>query len=163
MRVRPYRDGEESVLRSVFESAVRGSAARYYAPEQIDAWASRRADPLDWRKRIQEIQPFVVEVDDGIVGYADVQSSGYIDHFFVRASHSRQGVGSTLLRHLEATARARGIVELYADVSLAAEAFFARHGFVVEARQEVIVAGVMLRNARMRKILDGSAEREVAP
>lgn len=42
---------------------------------------------------------------------------------------------------------------LWADVSLAAEPFFAARGFAVETRQAVERAGVVLHNARMGKAL----------
>ena len=44
----------------------------------------------------------------------------------------------------------------FADVSLTAEPFFARHGFAVEARQQVERHGVVLRNTRMAKLLAGN-------
>lgn len=43
--------------------------------------------------------------------------------------------------------------QLFADVSLTAEPFFRKSGFVVEARQQVEVRGVVLANARMCKEL----------
>ena len=45
---------------------------------------------------------------------------------------------------------------LFADVSLTAEPFFVRWGFVVEARQPVERSGVVLANARMGKVLAAS-------
>lgn len=47
------------------------------------------------------------------------------------------------------------MARLWADVSLCAEPFFSRNGFVVEARQQVEVRGVVLANARMAKRLAG--------
>ncbi|KAA8701490.1 GNAT family N-acetyltransferase [Pseudomonas cannabina] len=44
------------------------------------------------------MNPFVAVLDDHIVGYADVQASGYIDHFFVSGFHARQGIGQRLRR-----------------------------------------------------------------
>ena len=50
-------------------------------------------------------------------------------------------------------AASRGITQLFADVSLMAEPFFRKSGFVVEARQLVEVRGVVLANAQMYKEL----------
>ncbi|WP_366557468.1 hypothetical protein [Polaromonas sp.] len=55
--------------------------------------------------------------------------------------------------HIHQTAAIRGIARLFADVSLTAEPFFRKSGFVVEARQLVEVRGVVLANARMCKEL----------
>ncbi|GAB1386728.1 hypothetical protein MASR1M59_18760 [Melaminivora sp.] len=62
-------------------------------------------------------------------------------------------MGRALMAHLQAQATARNITRLWAHVSLAAEAFFAAQGFVVEQRQEVQRAGQVLCNARMAKML----------
>lgn len=51
------------------------------------------------------------------------------------------------------SATSRGIASLQADVSLTAEPFFGKSGFVVEARQQVERLGMVLGNARMRKML----------
>ena len=103
------------------------------------------------------IAPFVAEEDGRIVGYADVQADGYIDHFFVAAAAGRRGVGSALMRRIHAVAAARGLTTLHAQVSLAAQPFFGKWGFVVEAEQEVEANGVIFRSARMRKTLGEGA------
>jgi putative acetyltransferase len=60
------------------------------------------------------------------------------------------------MAHLHTQAAQRGTPRLWADVSLTAEPFFARHGFAVEARQQVERHGVVLRNTRMAKLLAGN-------
>ncbi len=45
------------------------------------------------------------------------------------------------------------MTRLWADVSLSAEPFFCRSGFVVEVRQQVELRRVLLANARMGKSL----------
>ena len=89
-----------------------------------------------------------------------MQADGYIDHFFVAAAAGRRGVGSALMRRIHAVAAARGLSALHAQVSLAAQPFFGRWGFVVEAEQEVEANGVLFCNARMRKALGGGTPRE---
>ena len=149
--IRDLRAGEESVLRGLFRGSVHGLAARHYSAEQLDAWAPREYDAQQWCALIQGLRPFVAESGGAIVGYADLQPSGYIDHFFVAGAHGGRGVGAALMAHIQETARQRGIAGLFADVSLSAEAFFTRHGFAVEARKTVVVRGVALRHARMRR------------
>ncbi len=149
--IRALRAGEENVLRALFFSSVHELAKRHYSPEQLAAWAPRQYDEAGWRELMQRLQPFVAESDGVAAGYADLQPSGYIDHFFVAGQHGGRGVGAALMAHIQEAARRRGIAELSADVSLAAEAFFARHGFVVETRKSVQVRGVTLQHARMRR------------
>jgi len=145
------------VLRRVFASSVHMLAARDYRPEQLAAWAPHDHDAAQWADRMQRIQPFVAELAGTVAGFADVQSSGYIELFFVSGDHAGRGVATALMAHLEASAQAQGLAALHANVSLRAERFFLASGFVIEVRQEVERAGVMLRNARMRKVLTTAA------
>lgn len=153
VRIREFRAGDEPVLASVMFSSVHEVARQHYSPAQLAAWAPEQYDEGQWAARIRAIRPFVAEIDGHVVGYADLQPTGYIDHFFVAGTCPRQGVGTALMRHIHDAARERHIAELWADVSLTAESFFARHGFAVEARQSVSLRGVTMTNARMRKRL----------
>ena len=120
-------------------SSVHGIARRFYSAEQLHAWAPAAYNEEAWKQRIVGMRPFVAVVGGRIEGYADLQAPGYIDHFFVSADCSGQGIGSALMQHLLDAAIARGMDRLSAHVSLAAEAFFARHGFLVEARHTAMV------------------------
>jgi putative acetyltransferase len=157
MEIRAFREGDAPALRAVFASAIHGTASAYYTREQCDAWCPADYDIAGWAERIAGIAPFVVEEGGEIVGYADVQNDGYIDHFFVASTAARRGVGSALMRRIHEEAAARGLTALYSNVSLAAQPFFAKWGFAIEQEQEVAVRGVTLRNARMRKDLGGGA------
>jgi putative acetyltransferase len=153
-RIRPFAPGDERALYGVFHSAIHTHAARDYTLEQRLAWSPETIDEALWAARMQGIRPFVVETDGPagteIAAYADVQPDGYVDHFFVAGGHGGRGVGALLMAHLIDTARARGTSALTSEVSLTAEGFFARFGFVVVERQTVVDRGVTLRNARMR-------------
>ena len=151
MLIRDFAPGDEAALRDVFHSSVHQLARGYYTPAQLAAWAPDAYDVAAWSQHLHANRPFVAMDEQGICGFADLQPSGLIDHFFVAGHCGRQGVGHALMMHLHQAAAARGIDRLCSDVSLAAEAFFARHGFIVEQRQEVWVRGVMLNNVRMVK------------
>ncbi len=153
MRIRRAAPGEAPALLAIFQSSVRGLASRDYTPAQIDAWAPLAADAAwceAWRRRVGANQPWAVEIEARLVAYADLQPSGYLDHFYVAADVAGQGIGAALMRHLLGIAREQGIDCVVADVSLRARAFFERFGFAVEREQCVSVRGVSLRNARMR-------------
>jgi len=152
--IRRYRSGDATALWGVYFSAIHQVAAADYSPEQISAWAPESVDSADqakWAERMFGISPFVAERDGEIVGYADVQPNGYIDHFFVAGGAARQGVGSHLMEHLHAAATSAGLEVLFSDVSVTAKPFFERWGFVVERQQRIVVRGVGLTNFRMRK------------
>jgi putative acetyltransferase len=153
MEIRRFKPGDEAALFRVFFTAIHRVAARDYSREQVDAWAPADFDMDLWASRVQEIRPFVAMLGNEIVGYADLQPDGYIDHFFVSGFHPRQGIGTRLMARIHDEAQSLGLMELTSDVSKTAEPFFAFHGFHVVARGFPVRRGVTLQNALMRKAL----------
>lgn len=153
MEIRRFRPGDEAALFRVYFTAIYELASRDYSPEQVQAWAPADFDMGLWANLVQRIRPFVAERNNEVVGYADVQPDGYIDHFFVSGSHPRQGIGTRLMTRIHEEARSLGLTELTANVSKTAEPFFALHGFQVVERQFPVRRGVTLQNALMRKAL----------
>lgn len=154
VHIRHFRAGDEAALLAVFQSAIRQVANDFYSPEQINAWCPD--DPAAheaWSARIAQLNPFVAELDGTVVGYADLQPNGYIDHFFVSGARPRQGIGRALMQHLHDQAARSQLLELSADVSRSAEAFFADAGFHVVERRMPMRRGVPIPNALMRKPL----------
>ncbi|MES1923969.1 acetyltransferase [Salinisphaera sp. T31B1] len=137
----------------VFHSAVHLIARHDYTPAQIAAWAPATLDATRWAEHMRAINPFVAECDGQVVGYADVQPSGYIDHFFVSGHHPRQGIGTQLMAALHQEAARLGLAVLSAEVSLTAQPFFKRSGFMVVEEQIVVRRGVGLPNALMQKVI----------
>jgi len=62
--------------------------------------APEEYDQADWRNKILGIDPLVVILDKKIVAYADLQSDGYIKHFFCHANFQCKGLGKTLMQVL---------------------------------------------------------------
>ena len=153
MQLRRFREGDEAALFQVFCSSIRDIAARDYTPQQIAAWAAEDIDVHRWAELMRKLRPFVVEIAGDIAGYADVQSDGYIDHFFVSGCYTRQGVGRLLMNAIYEEAGRLELSELTAQVSKTAEPFFRHQGFVVLERGFPVRRGVILENARMRKLL----------
>ena len=151
--LRGFQPGDAPALRAVFESAIHGTARRDYSQLQVDTWAPRGVDPAAWAARMQGIAPFVALVDTTIAGYADVQASGYIDHFYVAETAGGRGVGGALMRRILARADELGLPELTSHVSITAQPFFAHFGFEVVEHRVFDVRGVEMRNAAMRKAL----------
>ena len=153
MEIRRFRPGDEAALFNVYFTAIHEVASRNYSPEQVEAWAPADLDTDLWANRVRGIRPYVVELGGEIVGYADLQPDGYVDHFFVSGAHPRQGIGTRLMARIHEEARSLGLTELTSEVSTTAEPFFALHGFKVVERRFPVLRGVTLQNALMRKEL----------
>ena len=153
MHIRPYQTGDEAALYQVYYSAIHKIAVRDYTAKQIEAWAPKAFDPAVWAERMHAIRPFVAEVDGRIAGYADVQPSGYIDHFYVSGDFPRQGVGRVLMERIHAEAQRLALTALTSDVSRTAQPFFAHFGFQIVEERFPVRRGVTIPNALMRKEL----------
>lgn len=157
MHIRRFKLGDEAALFRVFYSAIHEIASHDYSFEQVNAWAPADFDMDLWANLVQKIRPFVAEAEDEVVGYADVQPNGYIDHFFVSGAYPRRGIGTQLITRIHEEANSLGLTELTSNVSKTAEPFFALHGFHVVERGFPVRRGVTLQNALMRKSLSGVA------
>jgi putative acetyltransferase len=153
LALRAFAPGDEQALHGVFFSSVHEVARRDYTAQQINAWAPRDANLAQWGQRLRELQPFVVQRAGRVAAYADVQSSGLIDHFYVAGHCQRQGAGRLLMAAIHQRAHALGLTQLHAHVSRTAQPFFERFGFTVMALGAPVRQGVAIENARMQKAL----------
>jgi putative acetyltransferase len=156
MKIRDFQLGDEPELHAVFRSAVRDLASKDYTPEQIEAWAPASYDLELWAQRMQGLRPFVVESGGKLVAYADVQSTGHIDHFFVSGAFARMGIGTLLMSRIHEAASVQRISILTSYVSRTAQPFFARFGFLVVEQRMPIIRGVTVPNAFMRREMTGN-------
>src|SRR5574344_1024211 len=121
IEIRKYKTGEELELHDVFFSSIHCNAKEYYSQIQLYAWAPVDYDKNKWISKIKEINPFVLKEKEIIIGYADLQENGYIDHFFVRGNYNGKGYGQLLLKKIITEAERKNIKELTSNISLAAE------------------------------------------
>jgi len=125
-----------------------------YSKEQIQAWAPDEYNPEKWLKRIQGMNPFIAEIDGKIVGFADIQDDGYIDHFFCHNEFQGQGIGKMLMQHIMEKSKEKSIPRVYSHVSITAKPFFEIFGFNVVKQQSMKIGNQTLTNYVMEKITE---------
>lgn len=146
LTLRRWRPGDEAALWQLKYRTIHSINRRDYSAAQCAAWAPEDLDPVLWQQRVAGMNPYVAELNGELVGFADLQADGYIDHFFCAAHCQGRGVGRALMQQLMAVAQARGLSRLYSHVSLTARPFFEHCGFVVRAQQAVSIRAVTLTN-----------------
>lgn len=154
--IRPYQSPQDTEATfGVFQSAIRETASAVYSPAQVEAWAGpARTDLTGWDARRKAAFTLVAEVDDTVVGFADLLPDGLVDMLFVHPRAGGQGVARALITAVTEEARARGVPELRTFASLSAQPVFARLGFTLVAdRPENTVGGVVVPNAEMHCVL----------
>jgi putative acetyltransferase len=155
VKIREFQLGDEPALHAVYHSAIHEVACKDYSAEQIEAWAPESLGlEMIWTNKMREIRPFVVEDgQEGIVAYADLQQNGYIDHFFVSGTRTREGIGTLLMNRIHSVAHEKNIVVLTSHVSRTAQPFFRSFGFSVIEERAPVIRGIIVPNALMRKEL----------
>jgi putative acetyltransferase len=153
MLIRRYRSGEESYLLDIFYNTIHRVNIRDYSQSQVSAWAPPGLDTDIWRTKIESINPFVAIIDEHIIGYADLQENGLIDHFFCDYRWQRKGVGSLLMAKIHEEALSQGMEYLFSEVSITAKPFYTSHGFIVIKNQMLDIRGEKLINFKMEKQL----------
>ncbi|GAC1663100.1 MAG: hypothetical protein NVS9B4_17510 [Candidatus Acidiferrum sp.] len=110
----------------------------------------------------------VAEVDEKIAGFIVSEENIPLAHIItldVDEQYRRCGLGSGLLKRLEANAEERGVRSVLLETAVeneAAVAFWKRHGYVIEAVAKRYYLG-RLDAYEMRKILPSEAARKPAP
>jgi len=141
---------------ALFHGTVRSVNCRDYSPLQVETWAP---DVIDAERAarwatLANSHAFVAEEAGQVVGFADVESDGHVDRFYVHKDRQGRGVGTLLMHAIEAEARSLGVKRLYSEVSITARPFFEKRGFCVIAPQRIVARGVEFLNFRMDKLLD---------
>ena len=108
IKIRSYEPKDASITWALKFKTIRHINIRDYTAAQTKAWAPDNFDLDIWQKRVSDMNPFIAELDGQVVGFADLQADGYIDHFFCHSDYQRVGVGRALMEHILAVGRMRG-------------------------------------------------------
>ena len=148
MKLRPYESGDCPALARLFYDTVHTVNGRDYTPEQLAAWADGQVDLSAWDTSFLAHHTLVAEEGGVILGFADMDGSGYLDRLYVHKDRQSQGVASALCDALEDACPAAVFTT---HASLTARPFFEGRGYRVLRRQTVIRHGVALDNYVMEK------------
>ena len=78
-----------------------------------------------------------------IVGFGDIDKTGYLDRLFVHKDYQRQGIASAICDELE---QAVNVNKIITHASITAKPFFERRGYKVIKEQQITRNGVSLTN-----------------
>ena len=96
MTIRSYYPGDNAGLARLFFDTVHRVNAADYSPEQLDAWASGDVDLDEWNRSFLAHHTVAAEQDGVLIGFGDMDETGYLDHLYVHGDCQRQGVATTI-------------------------------------------------------------------
>lgn len=149
MHLRPYDPQDAGALAGIFFDAVRIGAAPKYPAEALQAWAPVRPAAEVWDERLADLWTVVAEEGGIPCGFMSLAADGLLDLAFVAPAWRGRGLADALLAAVLDEARARPMPGLHTEASRMARPFFLRHGWTLDAAQEVERNGVLIENFRM--------------
>lgn len=152
MNVRFATKKDIPAIKELFRSTILSVNLKDYTPEQLGCWAARGEEASVWEERINEQYFILAEENNTILGFAALKLSGYLNSMFVHKDYQGMGIASFLLKKIEEYARLKDISEITADVSITAQPFFSKKGYVILEKQTVCI-GILMTNYKMSKVL----------
>lgn len=147
MFIRKYESTDCKELAELFYNTVHTINAKDYTKEQLDAWASGQVDLEKWDQSFQE-HFTVVAVENGIiVGFGDIDTTGYFDRLYIHKNNQRKGIATAICDQLES--KVQGKIVTHASVT--AKPFFEKRGYKVLKEQQVVRKEIFLKNYVMEK------------
>lgn len=147
MRIRRYQESDCRELTELFYNTVHIVNAKDYTKEQLDVWATGQADLERWNQSLQAHYSIVAVEDGVILGFGDIDKTGYLDHLFVHAEHQGKGIATAICDQLEQAVPGK----ITTHASITAKPFFEKRGYKVIKKQEVERQGIFLTNFVMEK------------
>lgn len=145
--LRRYRKEDGAVLANLFYETVHSVNIRDYTEAQVNAWATGKIDPEKWNRSFEEHYSIVALDGNRIIGFGDMDKSGYLDRLYVHKNYQRKGIASAICNELERSVK--GGITVHASVT--AKPFFEKRGYKVVKEQQVVRNGILLTNYVMRK------------
>ena len=148
MQLRKYRTSDCGHLAELFYHTVHNVNAKDYTKEQLDVWATGIVDLKEWDVSFRKHHTVVAVENHEIVGFGDIDDSGYLDRLYVHQYHQGEGIASAICDELEYSVSGKKIIT---HSSITARTFFEHRGYRVIREQTVIRNGVSLTNYIMEK------------
>lgn len=88
----------------------------------------------------------IVIEDEKIIGFGDIDETGYLDHLYIHHEYQRQKVATLICNYLE-----RHVSKITTHASITARPFFEKRGYQVAYQQQICKAGQWMSNYVMIK------------
>ena len=101
MLIREYQSSDCKELAELFYNTVHTVNAKDYTKKQLDVWATGQVDLKTWNQSLQEHFSIVAVDDDIIIGFGDIDKTGYLNRLFVHFGYQRKGIATAICNQLE--------------------------------------------------------------
>ena len=148
MQLREYRPSDCKQLAELFYQTVHSVNSKDYTKEQLNVWATGKVDLGEWNCSFLKHKTLVAVANGKIVGFGDMDDTGYLDRLYVHKDYQHKGVASKICDALESSSKGKAFIT---HASITAKPFFQYRGYRVVKEQKVIRQGIALTNYVMEK------------
>lgn len=146
--IRDYNSSDCEEIVKLFYDTVHNINKEDYTQEQLNAWVPKEEDLEKWDRSFLEHVTVVAVLDGKIVGFGDVDQTGYLDRLYVHKDYQRQGIANELCEELEDRTESD---KFTVCASITAKPFFEKRGYKLVKEQQVKKNGVDFLNYVMEK------------
>lgn len=150
MILREYKIEDCKEIIDLFYQTVHNINIQDYTKEQVDAWANKNIDINIWHQSLAKNYCLVAIKNDIIVGFGDINQTGYLDHLYIHKDFQKQGIATKICNKLE---KKFNVSKITTHASITAKPFFLKRGYRVIKEQQVVRNSVILTNYIMEKNL----------
>lgn len=147
MIIREYRPLDCEILAELFYNTVHTVNVKDYTKEQLDVWATGTIDLEKWNQSFMEHYTLVAVDDEVIIGFGDIDKTGYLDRLYVHSDYQGKRVATAICEQLEQAVQG----SIVTHASITARPFFENRGYKVVKEQQVERQGIFLTNFVMEK------------
>lgn len=147
MKIRKYQSSDCKALADLFYHTVHTVNVKDYTKEQLQVWATGQVDLENWDQSLQEHFSVVAVENEKILGFGDIDRTGYLDRLYVHGNYQGKGIATAICNQLEQAIQGNIITH----ASITAKPFFEKRGYQVIKEQKVERQGIFLTNFVMEK------------
>jgi len=155
LKIRAYQFNDCKEITQLFYNTVHSVNIKDYAKAQLDVWATGTVDITIWNKSLMQNHTVVCENDEIIVGFGDLDNTGYFDRLYVHKDYLGKGIATAIANDIENYAIKNEISLITTHASITAKHFFEQRGYKLIKEQQVERKGIKLTNFVMGKIIGG--------
>lgn len=148
MHLRNYQPDDCRILAELFYHTVHTINIKDYSEDQVRVWADGNIDMNQWNASFLSHYTVIAEIDGIIVGFGDMDNTGYLDRLYVHPNFQRKGIASAICNVLEQSAAPSKITT---HASVTARGFFEKRGYRVIKKQQVQRQKIFLANYVMER------------
>ena len=148
MKLRMYKPGDCPEMETLFYETVHAVNARDYSRDELNAWAAGSVDRAAWNRNYLSTRTVVAEDGGRIIGFGNMDQTGYLDMLYVHKDHQGRGIASAICDDLEGHFAGK---KFTVHASITAKGFFEKRGYRAVCRNRVERNGVSLTNYTMVK------------